>query len=121
MLIFAESIQATELCLVIQVLATVLSWLEQPKDVFACARASKHLQGIAAYAPLRLHICQAESTARPKHVEDVTLVRQTLQGVCRHFKGVRMPLLSMLVLFKLPRQLIKSQCCCCRCPFARFK
>ena len=70
-----------------QVLATVLSWLEQPKDVFACARASKHLQGIAAYAPLRLHICHAESTARPKLVEDVTLVRQTLQGVCRHFKG----------------------------------
>lgn len=73
-----------------EVLATVLSWLEQPKDVFACARASKHLQDIAAYAPLRLHICQAESTARPKHVEDVTLVRQTLQGVCRHFKGVQM-------------------------------
>jgi len=68
-------------------LATVLSWLEQPKDVFACARASKHLQGIATYAPLRLHICQAESTARPKHAEDVTLVRQTLQGVCRLFKG----------------------------------
>ena len=86
-LIFAGSIQATDVYLVIQVLATVLSWLEQPKDVFACARASKHLQGIAAYAPLRLHICQAESTARPKLVEDVTVVRQTLQGVCRHFKG----------------------------------
>ena len=90
MVTFTGSIQATDadvICLVIQVLATVLSWLEQPKDVFACARAAKHLQGIAAYAPLRLHICQAESTARPKHVEDVALVRQTLQGVCRHFKG----------------------------------
>ncbi len=70
-----------------QVLATVLSYLEDPKHVFACAAASRHLRDIAAYAPLRLHICQAVNTAQPKHKEDVSLVRRTLQGVCREFKG----------------------------------
>ena len=51
--------------------------------------ASRHLQEVAAYAPLRLHIHEVEGAPRPKFSHGVSLVQQTLHGVSRHFKGAQ--------------------------------
>ena len=65
-----------------QVLATVLSCLEQPKDVLACAAASCHMKDIAEHAPLKLCILAA-----PKLGEEVSKLPLILQSITRHLKG----------------------------------
>ena len=73
-----------------QVLAAVFSHLEQLKDVLACAMASRHLQTIVGYAPLRLHICEEEfSELSASDLAFATNnLRLALKTVCKHFKGV---------------------------------
>ena len=66
----------------IQVLATVLSCLDQPQDVFACALASRHMKAIAEHAPVRLRVCSV-----PKIRENADVLPQLLQAVTVHFKG----------------------------------
>ncbi|KAL3150449.1 hypothetical protein ABBQ32_000280 [Trebouxia sp. C0010 RCD-2024] len=65
------------------VLATVLSCLEDPKDVLACAFASRHIRDIAKHAPLRLCVCPLS-----KLCQDVAILPQLLQAITRHFTGV---------------------------------
>ena len=69
-------------CAASQVLATILSCLEQPKDVLACAVASRHIRAVAEHAPLRLRICSVS-----KLHEEVSMLPQILQAITRHFKG----------------------------------
>lgn len=69
-------------CAALQVLATVLSCLEQPRDVLACAAASSHIRDIAEHAPLELCICLV-----PKACAEVLRLQQILQTITRHFKG----------------------------------
>lgn len=65
-----------------QVLATVLSCLEDPKDVLACATACRHIRDIAEHAPLKLSVCSVS-----KSRQEVSILAQILQAIIRHFKG----------------------------------
>lgn len=96
--------QASTLCTVAQadargfgqlpdeVLAAVFSHLGQLKDVLACAMASRHLQTIVGYAPLRLHICEEEfSELSASDLAFATNnLRLALKTVCKRFKGIQM-------------------------------